>query len=96
VLFAEITRAHQIFVVEVVISNKAAAKDPEGDVIHRDLVRSHFPQAKSIRVGKLLRFKVEAADSQDAQKLVRRMCDELRIYNPAAHDCQIASGRLAE
>jgi hypothetical protein len=24
------------------------------------------------------------------------MCDELRIYNPAAHDCQVAPGRLAE
>jgi phosphoribosylformylglycinamidine synthase len=79
-----------------VISNKAAAKDPEGDVIHRDLVKSHFPQVKSVRVGKLLRFKVEATNSLDAQKLVRRMCDELRIYNPAAHDCQIAPGRLTE
>jgi phosphoribosylformylglycinamidine synthase len=89
------TRANQVFVVEVVISNKAAAKDPEGDVIHRDLVKSHFPQAKSVRVGKLLRFKVEAADSLEAKKLVQRMCDELRIYNPAAHDCQIALGRLS-
>jgi len=91
-----ITKTNQIFVVEVVISNKAAAKDPEGDVIHRDLVKSHFPQTKSIRVGKFLRFRVEAADSLEAQKLVRRMCDELRIYNPAAHDCQVAPGRLAE
>ena len=82
--------------VEVVISNKAAAKDPEGDVIHRDLVRSHFPQTKSVRGGKLLRFKVEAADPLDARKLVQRMCDELRIYNPAAHDCQVVPGRLGE
>jgi len=80
------------FLVEVLISNKAAAKDPEGEVIHRDLVKSHFPQAKSIRVGKLLRFEVEAADTLEAQRLVRRMCDELRIYNPAAHDCQITPG----
>lgn len=89
-----ITKPHPIFVVEVVISNKATAKDPEGDVIHRDLVKSHFPQAKSIRVGKLLRFKVEAVSPLDAQTLVQRMCDELRIYNPAAHDCQVAPGRL--
>lgn len=79
----------------MVISNKAAARDPEGDVIHRDLVKSRFPQAKSVRVGKLLRFEVEAGDSLDAQKLVQTMCDELRIYNPAAHNCQIAPGRLA-
>jgi len=77
-----------------VISNKKAARDPEGDVIHRDLVKSHFPQAKSVRVGKLLRFNVEASDSLEARDLVRRMCDELRIYNPAAHDCQIGMGRL--
>ena len=80
--------------VEVVISNKAAAKDPEGEVIHRDLVKSHFPQTKSVRVGKFLRFKVEATNPLEAQRLVQRMCDELRIYNPAAHDCQIAPGRL--
>ena len=90
------TKAHPVFLVEVVISNKAAAKDPEGDVIYRDLVKSHFPQVRSVRVGKLLRFKVEATNSLDAQKLVQRMCDELRIYNPAAHDCQIVPGRLTE
>ena len=89
-----ITKANQIFMVEVVISNKEAASDPEGDVIHRDLVKSHFPQARSVRVGKLLRFKVEANDSLDARDLVRRMCDDLRIYNPAAHDCEIGLGRL--
>ncbi len=89
-----ITRAKQIFLVEVVISNKAAAKDPEGDVIRRDLVKSHFPQTKSIRVGKLLRFKVEAADSLDAQRLVQRMCDELRIYNPADSRLSDSPGAL--
>ena len=76
------------------ITNKAAARDPEGDVIHRDLVKSHFPQVKSVRAGKLLRFKVEASDSLGARDLVQRMCDDLRIYNPAAHECQIALGRL--
>jgi len=85
-----------MFVVEVVISNKSAAKDPEGEVIHRDLVKSSFPQVKSIRVGKLLRFRIEAADSLEAQRLVRKMCDDLRIYNPAAHECRINPGRLAE
>ena len=91
-----IISVHQTFLVEVVISNKAAARDPEGEVIRRDLVKSRFPQTKSVRVGKLLRFKVEASDSLGAQKLVQRMCDELRIYNPAAHDCQIALGRLTD
>ncbi len=80
----------------MIISNKAAAKDPEGDVIYQDLVKSRFSQAESVRVGKLLRFKVKAAGSLEAQRLVQTMCDELRIYNPAAHQCHVSPGRLSE
>ena len=81
--------------MEVVITNKAAARDPEGEVIHRDLVKSNFPMAKTVRAGKFLKFEVEAVNSSDARKLVKKMCDDLRIYNPAAHDCRIALGRTS-
>ena len=82
--------------VNVVISNKAAARDPEGETIHRELVGSDYSQVRSVRVGKLLMVRVEAADSAEAEKLVRRMCDDLRIYNPAAHRCDVSAGRLPE
>jgi phosphoribosylformylglycinamidine synthase subunit PurS len=77
-----------------VISNKAGAKDPEGETILRDLVhKSGFEEVKSIRAGKFLSIEVEAADGESAAALVRKMCDELRIFNPAAHSLSVQAGR---
>ncbi len=84
------TTKNHVFLVNIGISNKAAARDPEGETIERDLVsKSGFSQVKKIRVGKLLRISVEAPTSADAENLVLKMCDELRIYNPAAHQCKV-------
>lgn len=80
----------KVFTVKVVVSNKEGASDPEGDTIYRDLVsKSGFKQVKAIRSGKFLRVSVEAPDVASAKQLVGRMCDELRIYNPAAHSVTI-------
>lgn len=80
----------QLFVVRVVISNKEGANDPEGETIFRDLVsKSGFHSVKRIRTGKFLKVSVEAADARSAKKLVTSMCDELRIYNPAAHSLSV-------
>jgi phosphoribosylformylglycinamidine (FGAM) synthase PurS component len=49
---------------------------------------------KAIRAGKSLRVEVEGADERAAEALVRKMCDELRIYNPAAHSLHVEAGRL--
>ena len=78
------------FTVRVVISNKEGASDPEGETIYRDLVsKSGFKDVKAIRTGKYLRVTVEARDAAAAKKLVAQMCDELRIYNPAAHSISV-------
>ena len=80
------------FVVKVVVSNKEGASDPEGETIYRDLVsKSNNRRVKSIRSGKFLRFDVVAEDAPSARSLVRKMCDDLRIYNPAAHSITVES-----
>lgn len=84
------------FLVNVVVSNKPSARDPEGETIQRDLIGSDYRQVKSVRVGKLLRLRVEAKAPEEAERFVRRLCDELRIYNPAAHACEVSVGRLPE
>lgn len=77
---------HRTFSVSVVISNVEGASDPEGETIYRDLVaKSGFEEVKRIRSGKYLGVEVEATDAEEAEEVVRRLCDELRIYNPAAH-----------
>jgi len=79
-----------------VISNKKGARDPEGETIFRDLVsKSGFEKrVRSIRSGKLLRVEVEAAGEEEARQLVERMCNELRIFNPAAHSLSVEVGRI--
>ncbi|MDA4122583.1 MAG: phosphoribosylformylglycinamidine synthase subunit PurS [Thaumarchaeota archaeon] len=82
----------------MVISNKKSARDPEGETILRDLVnKSGFERSvKSIRAGKYLKVEVEAADEEKAKKLVEKMCNELRIFNPAAHSLTVEVGRISE
>jgi len=78
------------YTVEVVIENKPAARDPEGETIWRDLVtKGGYSSVKSIRVAKLLRVKINASSENDAKNTIFKMCNELRIFNPVAHTCSI-------
>jgi len=78
------------FTVEVVVENKPLARDPEGETIHHNLIlKGGYSQVTSVRAGKLLRMRVEASSPEDARQLVQRLCEDLRIYNPAAHICQV-------
>ncbi|MFB0544818.1 MAG: phosphoribosylformylglycinamidine synthase subunit PurS [Asgard group archaeon] len=79
-------RLPQKYTVEIVIENKPAARDPEGETVMRDLVhKSGYTNVKSIRTGKLLRLNLEASSEAEAKDTVIRMVNELRIYNPVAH-----------
>ena len=78
------------FTVEVVVENKPLARDPEGETIHQNLIlKGGYSQVTNVRAGKLLRMNVEANSPEDAKRLVRKLCEDLRIYNPAAHVCQV-------
>lgn len=79
-----------LYSVEIVISNKPQARDPEGETIMRDLIhKSGVAAVKEVRTGKLLDVKVEAADEVEAQDKVVSMCNDLRIYNPVAHSLKV-------
>lgn len=78
------------FAVEVLISNKVQARDPEGEVILNDLIHKEgYGSVTEVRTGKLLILKVEAQDEAHAKDLVFRLCNELRLYNPVAHAIRI-------
>jgi phosphoribosylformylglycinamidine synthase subunit PurS len=82
--------ASNSYTVEVVVENKPLASDPEGETIHHNLIlKGGYNQVKNVRAGKLLRMKVEADSPDYASNLVKKLCDDLRIYNPAAHVCQV-------
>jgi len=72
-----------MYVVHVIIENKPNISDPEGDTILNDLVlKSKNSSIKKIRVGKILKFTIEASDKKKAEKIVEKICQELRIFNP--------------
>ena len=79
-----------MFLVEVLISNKPQARDPEGETIMRDLIHKEgHADVKEVRTGKLLTVKVEANSEQEAREKVVTMSNDLRIYNPVAHSLNV-------
>ena len=80
------------YAVDVIIENKPNISDPEGDTILNDLVlKSKNSSIKKIRVGKILKFTVEASDKKKAEKIVDDICQELRIFNPLVSNAVIES-----
>lgn len=83
------------WVVSVVIEPKPSLRDPEGETILRDLVHKKGWQAvKEVRAARLLRFRVDAENGEEAERLVARLCDELRLYNPISHSFSVWAGDL--
>ncbi len=71
------------FTVHVTIENKPGINDPEGETILNDLVlKGNYSSVTKIRSAKMLKFTIKEKDKKSAEKTVRKICDELRIYNP--------------
>ena len=76
--------------VSVVIEPKPYLSDPEGETILRDLIaKGGYSMVKKVRSAKMLRIIVEADNAEEAEEIVRRLCDDLRIYNPVASNCKV-------
>jgi len=71
------------FTFQVIIENKPGISDPEGETILKDLVlKGKYFSVKKIRTGKMLKFKINEKNKTIAEKKIRKICDDLRIYNP--------------
>ena len=69
--------------VHVIIENKPTISDPEGETILKDLVlKGCYTSVKKIRSAKMLKFTIHEKNKSLAEKNIRKICDELRIYNP--------------
>ncbi|HYW01921.1 MAG TPA: phosphoribosylformylglycinamidine synthase subunit PurS [Candidatus Acidoferrum sp.] len=81
---------NQLYQVEVTITNKMQARDPEGETIIRDLIhKKGLNYIKEVHTGKLLTLKLEAESQEDARNLTFSACNDLRLYNPVAHSISI-------
>lgn len=76
------------------IENKPYINDPEGETIHRDLVvKGGYSNVASVRSAKMLKMMVSSRSEIDAVKTVKKLCDELRIFNPVVSDCSIKASK---
>ena len=79
------------FRVQVIIENKPGIRDPEGETILNDLVLKKFGSVSEIRTARMLKFLIFGKTARTAEEEVRRICDDLRIYNPLVSSVRISS-----
>ncbi len=80
----------QEFEVEITLMNKPAARDPVGETIQKDLLaKKGYDMVFNVRSGQFLRIKLKAADEIQAKKIVEKMCNDLRIFNPVTQNLTI-------
>jgi phosphoribosylformylglycinamidine synthase subunit PurS len=84
------------FVICVTIENKDHINDPEGETIQKDLIiKGGYSSVESVRTAKTLKITVTEKNQTEAEKVVRNLCEDLRIYNPVVSKCTVRSlGRI--
>ena len=71
------------YLIHVTIENKPGINDPEGETILNDLVlKGNYSSITNIRSGKILKFQIDEKNKKSAEEKIRKLCDELRIFNP--------------
>ena len=78
------------YIVEVVLENKPAARDPVGETIKKDLLaKKGYNMVSNVRSGQYLRINITAENEEAAKTTVDKMCNELRIFNPVTQNLTI-------
>ena len=76
------------FAVLVEVSLREGIADPQGSTIERSLPTLGFEGIEGVRVGKAIRFDIEAADEGTARGQVEELCKRF-LTNPVIEDAAI-------
>ena len=80
------------FNIILTIENKPQINDPEGETIHRDLiVKGGYSNIESVRSAKTLKIIVKSKSEDEAITVVRKLSEELRLFNPLVSNCIVQS-----
>jgi phosphoribosylformylglycinamidine synthase subunit PurS len=77
------------FSVLVEVALRPGIADPQGATIERALPALGFDGVHDVRVGKSMRFDVDAPDAAAARSLVEDMCERF-LTNPVIEDASIS------
>jgi len=78
-----------IFDVRVEVLLRGGIADPAGSTIERSLPTLGFEGVRDVRVGKSIRFSVEAADEATARASVEDMCARF-LTNPVIEESVVS------
>ena len=76
------------FDVQVEVRLREGVADPQGQTIERSLPHLGFDGVTGVRVGKSIRFGLEAADEASARAEVEDMCARF-LTNPVIEDSEV-------
>ena len=76
------------FEVTVDVQLRQGIADPEGSTVERSLPHLGFDGVSDVRVGKSIRFALEATDADAARLEVEEMCERF-LTNPVIEDSSI-------
>ena len=79
------------FPVLVEVRLRPGIADPQGATIQRALPALGFDGVEQVRVGKAIRFTVEASDEAAARRQVDELCERL-LANPVIEDTAVTLG----
>jgi phosphoribosylformylglycinamidine synthase len=79
------------FTVQVEVTLRPGIADPEGATIERSLPALGFDEVSSVRVGKAIRFELDAPDEGAARQRVEDLCERF-LTNPVIEDAAISLG----
>ncbi|MFW9898279.1 MAG: phosphoribosylformylglycinamidine synthase subunit PurS [Candidatus Thorarchaeota archaeon] len=78
------------YIIEVILENKPAARDPVGETIQKDLLaKKGYDMVSNVRSGQYLRFHLKAENDQKAKGIIEDLLNKLRIFNPVTQTFKI-------
>ncbi|MGI9079541.1 MAG: phosphoribosylformylglycinamidine synthase subunit PurS [Acidimicrobiales bacterium] len=77
-----------LFQVLVEVSLRPDVADPQGATIERALPTLGFAGVSGVRVGKAIRFTIDAADADTARSQVDELCRSF-LTNPVIEDVEV-------
>jgi phosphoribosylformylglycinamidine synthase subunit PurS len=83
------------FSVVVEVQLRAGVADPQGATIERALPTLGFDGVSNVRVGKCIRFEIDAADERSARFEVDDLCARF-LANPVIEDSRVRIGASEE
>lgn len=77
------------FIVEVEIMPKTGVNDPQGESVLSGLQLLGFDGASRVRVGKVIKFQLDAESEDVARSSATEMCEKL-LANPVIEEFDLA------